>query len=205
MYSDTDDLVIQAGFPHSDTPGSKLVCQLPEAFRRLPRPSSPVAAKASTICAWSLDHITPNDFPPAPEVSQESGVMCWSRIQHTLGRGVRTAMPRPASLRLSELLKNPDVSSVLVFDTTCAGAGGANRSRTGDLLRARQALSQLSYGPRPRAIRAKSQACRSYMRSIRRPPVRRNSRGAPWVRRVWWVWVDLNYRPHPYQGCALTD
>ncbi len=21
----------------------------------------------------------------------------------------------------------------------------------------------------------------------------------------WWVWVDLNYRPHPYQGCALTN
>ena len=115
MDSDSDDPPNRAGFPHSDIPGSKLVCQLPEAFRRLPRPSSPVAAKASTICAWSLDHITPNNFPPAPEVSQESGVMCWSRIQHTLGRGVRTAIPRPASLRLSELLKNPDVSSALMF------------------------------------------------------------------------------------------
>ena len=20
----------------------------------------------------------------------------------------------------------------------------------------------------------------------------------------WWVWVELNHRPHPYQGCALT-
>jgi hypothetical protein len=33
-----------AGFPHSDIPGSKLVCQLTEAFRRLPRPSSPPTA-----------------------------------------------------------------------------------------------------------------------------------------------------------------
>ena len=32
------------GFPHSDISGSKLVCQLPEAFRRLPRPSSPLTA-----------------------------------------------------------------------------------------------------------------------------------------------------------------
>ena len=47
------------GFPHSEILGSKLVCQLPEAYRRLPRPSSPVAAKASTVCAYSLDHITP--------------------------------------------------------------------------------------------------------------------------------------------------
>ena len=53
--------------------------------------------------------------------------------------------------------------------------GGAEEDRTPDLLRARQALSQLSYGP-----------------------LKRN--GASW-----WVWVDLNHRPHPYQGCALTN
>ena len=47
-----------AGFPHSDIPGSKSVCRLPEAFRRLQRPSSPSAAKASTECACSLDHTT---------------------------------------------------------------------------------------------------------------------------------------------------
>ena len=49
---------MRAGFPHSDILGSKLVCQLPEAFRRLPRPSSPVIAKASTTCTLSLDPIT---------------------------------------------------------------------------------------------------------------------------------------------------
>ena len=56
MYSAGSTLA--GGFPHSDIPGSKLYCQLPEAFRRLTRPSSPVAAKASTMCAWSLDPIT---------------------------------------------------------------------------------------------------------------------------------------------------
>ena len=50
------------GFPHSDMPGSKLVCQLPEPFRRLPRPSSPLTAKASTVCAWLLDYITPSSL-----------------------------------------------------------------------------------------------------------------------------------------------
>ena len=35
-------------------------CQLPGAFRRLPRPSSPLTAKASTVCAYSLDHICKN-------------------------------------------------------------------------------------------------------------------------------------------------
>ena len=56
--------------------------------------------------------------------------------------------------------------------------GGANRDRTGDLLVANQALSQLSYGPLIRGAR---------------------------VARHWWVWEELHPRPHPYQGCALTN
>jgi hypothetical protein len=39
-----------AGFPHSDTPGSQLGCQLPGAYRRLQRPSSALGAKTSTDC-----------------------------------------------------------------------------------------------------------------------------------------------------------
>ena len=49
---------LRGGFPHSDISGSKLHCQLPGAFRRLARPSSPVIAKASTTCTYSLDPIT---------------------------------------------------------------------------------------------------------------------------------------------------
>ncbi len=59
MDSGSDDLPKQAGFPHSEILGLKPVCRLPEAYRRLPRPSSPSTAKASTVCAYSLDHITP--------------------------------------------------------------------------------------------------------------------------------------------------
>ena len=60
-------------------------------------------------------------------------------------------------------------------------AGGANRDRTGDLLLAKQALSQLSYGPERGVILV-------LLREI-----------------SWWVWVDLNHRPHAYQACALTN
>ena len=45
-----------AGFPHSDTPGSQLGCQLPRAYRRLLRPSSALDAKASTMCPYSLSY-----------------------------------------------------------------------------------------------------------------------------------------------------
>ena len=68
------------------------------------------------------------------------------------------------------------------------GAGGANRDRTGDLLLAKQALSQLSYGPFAFAF-PESAPCFAI------------ERGARW----WWVWVDLNHRPHAYQACALTN
>ena len=54
--------LLRGGFPHSEIAGSKLVCQLADAYRRLPRPSSPSTAKASAICAYSLDHITPRSL-----------------------------------------------------------------------------------------------------------------------------------------------
>ena len=41
-----------AGFPHSEILGSKFVYQLPEAYRRLRRPSSAPIAKASTVCSY---------------------------------------------------------------------------------------------------------------------------------------------------------
>jgi hypothetical protein len=46
----------EAGFPHSDTLGSQLGWQLPEAFRSLLRPSSAPGAKTSTVCSSQLDH-----------------------------------------------------------------------------------------------------------------------------------------------------
>ena len=43
-----------AGFPHSDTLGSPPVHQLPEAYRRSPRPSSAPDTKASTMRSYTL-------------------------------------------------------------------------------------------------------------------------------------------------------
>ena len=66
------------GFPHSEIFGSKHICRLPEAYRRLPRPSSPSVAKASTMCAYSLDHITPSDLESYKKI-QSTG----SRMRHS--------------------------------------------------------------------------------------------------------------------------
>src|SRR5689334_10417870 len=53
---------LRGGLPHSEIAGSKVVCHLADAYRRLPRLSSPSTAKASTMCAYSLDHITPRSL-----------------------------------------------------------------------------------------------------------------------------------------------
>ena len=45
--------------------------------------------------------------------------------------------------------------------------GGAKRDRTADLLRARQALSQLSYGP---IVFAKSTSCINFCKTIKSTP-----------------------------------
>ena len=57
MNSVYDTQLMLSGFPHSEIFGSKGVCHLPEAYRRLLRPSSPPTAKAFTVCAYSLDYI----------------------------------------------------------------------------------------------------------------------------------------------------
>jgi hypothetical protein len=61
-------------------------------------------------------------------------------------------------------------------------AGGARRDRTDDLLLAKQALSQLSYGPSLRLRNADAGRLKK-----------------------WWAWEDLNFRPHAYQARALTN
>ena len=178
MDSGRDTLA--GGLPHSEISGSMLVCQLPGAFRRLPRLSSPVVAKASTACAWSLDPPTPTRVGPGWRVAPR-------RSRGAPPRGQMTARASFLLVALPTLLK-----SVPPVETGGSGVGpipqaaprgggfryrvgssgrggGARRARTADPRLAKPALSRLSYGPT-----------------------------------VWWVWVDSNHRPHPYQGCALT-
>jgi hypothetical protein len=79
---------------------------------------------------------------------------------------------------------------------SAAPPGGARRDRTDDLLLAKQALSQLSYGPfRDQASAIKDQDHQRIL--IRKIPI-----PDTWS---WWAWEDLNFRPHAYQARALTN
>src|SRR3954452_3731071 len=78
-----------ARFPHSDTPGSTLGCQLPRAYRRLLRPSSALDAKASTMCPSQLvTHTTNPHHPPTGGRTRQA--------MHTT-RHKRTTHPTPQS------------------------------------------------------------------------------------------------------------
>ena len=68
MYSVKDNDLMITGFSHSEISGLKLIYQLTEAYRRLSRPSSPSNAKASVVCTYSLDHITPKYLNVSPNL-----------------------------------------------------------------------------------------------------------------------------------------
>src|SRR4051812_23417845 len=76
-------------------------------------------------------------------------------------------------------------------------SGGARRDRTDDLMLAKHALSQLSYGPVP------EDECLTWPIAPRQPRLPRSVGTAHPIK--WWAWEDLNFRPHAYQARALTN
>jgi hypothetical protein len=103
-----------------------------------------------------------------------------------------------------------------------APSGGARRDRTDDLLLAKQALSQLSYGPFQRsAVSTSHQKVLGHQnpegaadQHHASAPLRRHAATEPtpfmtdrrWlIFGSWWAWEDLNFRPHAYQARALTN
>ena len=121
------------------------------------------------------------------------------------GRGAFAGTTQP------NLLFSRDVYSV--FAVVSPGNGGARRDRTDDILLAKQALSQLSYGP--------TAVTQTYVRDrvcFASGPFEQSSHGLLAFNQStglidlpcgkpaakWWARVDSNYRPHAYQACALT-
>ena len=82
------------------------------------------------------------------------------------------------------------------ISTGAISTGGARRDRTDDLLLAKQALSQLSYGP-PQGSVVRGQQSEKARRSDYSLLITDG-----WN---WWAWEDLNFRPHAYQARALTN
>jgi hypothetical protein len=130
----------------------KACCQLTDAFRRLPRPSSPLTAKASTVCAWSLDPIAPTltgQTNRSQPIALLASTTRWYR-SHAPPVSRQPMLPQrllhPPCQRTSPGL-NTRQPNLFVCASLPVPPGGASRDRTGDPLLAKQVLSQLSYGP----------------------------------------------------------
>ena len=103
----------------------------------------------------SLDHITPRRLSGCPYVQRVARGYCISQATfRLLASTTHLGSVRVKTLVTSRIFKEHRPGFIACrFQSVCtihaiADAGGASRDRTGDLLLAKQALSQLSYGPK---------------------------------------------------------
>ena len=149
--------------------------RLPMAYRSVPRPSSPLDAKASTKRPSLLEIRTPKqparaqpcgppdgnwrrlgeDSHANPDPSKEAGLASPSQSGNTSCATNAHDMPKPMPIDhvRNNALGVPQDPRGEPLDAPPARRtlkpGGAGRARTDDLLLAKQALSRLSYGPFP--------------------------------------------------------
>lgn len=141
MHSAHNDLAV--GLPHSEILGSQLGYQLPKAYRRFPRPSSPLDAKTSTMRPLWLDHAyltSPSRASrPLPETTLDLA---------------RLAIPH--SLRL--------------VDPARAGLASrcSRRRRKDDSLRAKCARRSRCHSVQPSALASARTVARAHLCSTRR-------------------------------------
>ena len=122
------------GFPHSEIPGSKLVCSSPRliaayhVLHRLPMPRHPPSALSSlTKMVYSFLRVAVLQLMPVLPI-------------FIFQRTFFVVSPHKTLLMNPMKANNADRAA-------CDSTGGGDRDRTDDLLRAKQALSQLSYTP----------------------------------------------------------
>ncbi len=150
-----------AGFPHSDTPGSQLGCQLPRAYRRLLRPSSALDAKASTMCPSQLatTNTTPHHTPitgtaSAPTPTQHSPTTQTQNVQTASHPGGHTVVDGSTLQRCSRPLSRSQTTTPhhpphphTRDDDSAAGTQPANTLTQASPIRAIVPKNQLTLMP----------------------------------------------------------
>jgi hypothetical protein len=169
------------GLPHSEIPGSKPVCGSPgliaacHVLHRLCAPRHP----PSTLSSLTIKYLR--------------RVVCILIYPILLSKTSITRIKRPS--RDSRGPFHPSIRRRSLCELRWSvsfrwwSRSGSNRRPTA--CKAAALPAEL----RPRVLPALGPASPLPAR----PPKLRGSEGG------WWAWVDLNYRPHAYQACALTN
>jgi hypothetical protein len=142
--------------------------RLPASYRSVPRPSSPLNAKASVRSPYALDRSQQNSCVPmcsrASRGSRSSAHMRFVFVRHLMSSQVRpqnayrtgvrfegAGLTLPSRCHLherAELVRKPVIPDREISSFPYERRdGGARRDRTDDLMLAKHPLYQLSYGP----------------------------------------------------------
>ena len=159
-----------------------LFCQLLRAFRRLTRPSSPIIAKASTTCSYSLDPITLTPIKvhqALPDIRLTLFAkpnLNWARCNQMIVDALASTM----LIRLYELLKN-SLGFKSQFQNNLSNCFG---------------ISSYRFWWRMTGSNRRPPACKAGALPAELIPL---------LSGLWWVWLASNQRPPPYQDGALTN
>jgi hypothetical protein len=156
--------IVGSGFPHSEIHGSKPVRGSPwliaayHVLHRLPTPRHPpIALQTLELLSLSLPPRRGNDDGKTrfPRDDISIALLAFPRIGDPKANDERTtrddAIPSSrCSDNTTHGAQRSKTETVLFPDKPIDHAGGARRDRTDDLMLAKHALSQLSYGPAKR-------------------------------------------------------
>ena len=119
----------------------------------MPRPSSPLNAKASVRSPYALDRSQQNSCvgtvcPPAVRTAEETPThaLCALMSSRVCPPSFRGSRANPSINNVS-VQPGPRPGRKTCLLTIAIASGGARRDRTDDLMLAKHALYQLSYGP----------------------------------------------------------
>jgi hypothetical protein len=204
--------------------------RLPKAYRSVPRPSSPLGAKASTRCPC---------FPRPPTATTTSAPHQACGLAGTPPVGaqrrrreeeyVAVAAGSKSSVNCKpQVLADRSPERTIDKHTHAKRASCRRRKREGRIARlagarrTRRMTESLPPCPRRRAPRHHLTMSKEHApgrpgragggsgrgtfvsggRATARATTARLPRGGS---KAWWAWADLNGRPHAYQACALTS
>ncbi len=177
------------GLSHSEIPGSKTVSVSPRLIAgnhvllRLLVPRHPPCALSNFTVNFIITQIKISfEIGASGELLKNKKIDTWLLMLLLILQEVFQQLQRIRQRTRCALMRSAVCNGLepsCAPRCSCSAAktktwSGPDRVRTDDLLNANQALSQLSYRPKHMALADV------------------------------WAWVELNYRPHAYQACALT-